>query len=159
MIIQSICNLTYAEALADNPAVVAVVLKKIRKGRSKKKNDAPETFEWSYGLALLVNGLSLMDRLAGKKEYDADFTDAQKVADYVSRCTTWLQANGHSCPIPVPDFVGEEKARQLIQEGDERRRFEALSVEDQQAEIAKLMSAAIAGGARVVLVPERPHGE
>lgn len=151
--------LTYEEALAENPAAVAVLLKKIRKSRSKKKNDAPETFEWSYGLALLVHGLSLMDCLAGKKKYDADFTDAQKVADYVSRCTTWLQANGHSCPISVPDFVGEEKARQLIQEGDERRRFEALSVEDQQAEIAKLMSAAIAGGARVVLVPERPHGE
>lgn len=147
-------HLTYEEALAENPAAVAAVLKTLRKSRSKLKNAAPETLSWSYGLALSVECLSLMDRLSGKKEYDEDFTLDQKVADYMSRCTVWLSGGGYTAPVAVPAFVGEDRRKYLEQLDAEQAAFAALPPAEQQAEIDKSLSA-LRGGSMVFLVPNK----
>jgi hypothetical protein len=145
-------TLTYEEALSENPGAVAEVLKTLRKSRSKNKKADPATLSWSYGMALSVQCLSLMDRLSGKKEYDEDFTLDQKVADYMSRCTVWLSGGGYTAPVAVPAFVGEDHRKHLVQLAAEQAAFEALPRAEQLVQQEELLSAAIRGGAVGVII-------
>jgi len=145
-------TLTYEEALSENPGAVAEVLKTLRKSRSKNKKADPATLSWSYGMALSVQCLSLMDRLSGKKEYDEDFTLDQKVADYMSRCMVWLSGGGYTAPVAVPAFVGEDHRKHLVQLAAEQAAFEALPRAEQLVQQEELLSAAIRGGAVGVII-------
>ena len=145
-------TLTYEEAVQAHPVEAAEVLKKLRKSRSKHKNTDPATLTWAYEMAVTIQCDSLLDILAGKKRYDADFTLDEQVADYVSRCHVVLGVLNYSATVPTPAFVGEQRRVHLEALAADQAAFEALPRAEQLVQQEELLSAAIRGGAVGVII-------
>jgi hypothetical protein len=138
-------DLSYEEALKRHPEEVAEIITKLRSGKSKSRNVAPEALVWSYQGSVRVEGSGTLAQVfaAASKPRAVMSLDA-KVADQLRRTSVGLHASvgrwyGYvELPVPPPEV--EESARAgFVKEAAEQTRIAALTPAERQQEIAELL--------------------
>lgn len=139
---------TYENALAAYPDAVNSVMDKIRKGKSKCRHDAPDSFEWGYDWSVQItrgvyNIHQVLQIASGQRQHDPEPEGVEaKVADIIPRIsvcisakkgrTTWLSAQ--RLPSVPPEIIAEYRKR-FEEEEVEQRRIDALTPEQKDAEL------------------------
>lgn len=159
-------EITYEQALREYPKEVDEIIRKIRKGRSKHKNAAPETLTWEFNWGVRIDACSFEDILSGKAHADqrreAEKTIDEKVNDYASRCSVILQAwrekmfAGSERLEPVPSQILAQYRKQLEKTLEEQTRFNDLTPKEQQEELEDLIDQLRGPGFVALSVPIPP---
>lgn len=143
-------EIPYEEALRNHPEAVLEALTSVRKGKSKHRNDPPETFTWGYFWCVVIeNGVgSLADVLSGKAALKRVQEEAlsidEQVLDYARRCHVSLQleksrAYGRSERLETPKSFLDDYRRGLEEKAREQARIAALSPEERQRETEEIL--------------------
>jgi len=138
-------ELPYEEALSRHPEGVAEILRKLRAGKSKSRNAAPETFTWSYQGCVEVTGSgSLATVLANHMKPAPVMSLDEKVADQLSRtrvslCGTVGRWAGHADVSTMPAEVEAYARKGFEKEAAEEARLAALTPAQRKAEVEDLL--------------------
>ena len=141
-------TLSYQEALAKHPEAVAQVLAKQASSRGKLRNTAPEQLPWSYSHSLVVQGraFSLTDLQAGVGIKRPELTAAERLGERlanISACLcvesgrTYWSASHFSV---IPEEIVDLYRRDFAKEEAETARFNALPLQERQAETNRLLT-------------------
>jgi len=140
-------SIDYNTVMERHPEEAKKIVEKLRKGKSKHKNDDPSTLNWFYSYGIKIEGCSgadLMDMIAkGKIPEDPRPDNVDEiVADQLSRVCLCLSADkgrwwasGPGLEDYRPPEMIEQFKEQAQKELNERKRIENLSVEERQAEV------------------------
>lgn len=123
---------------------------KLQKGKSKEKNAKPEELEWCYNWCVSVSCYSFNDIISGKARDDREEEDAMsiddRVKDFASRCRVMLAGSKGrwwglaTTPIsPTPNEIIAPQRERFETEVADKARFDAMSKEEQNAEIQGLL--------------------
>lgn len=141
-------EISYKAAKKRYPKEVAEIVKKVKSGKSKHRNSAPELWAWGFSWCVMIeggiNGLDLAKMIAGEKEFperEKEKPIEAEVKDYARRATVHLAAKigkaewGSSDPVKFPEEIAEMLRKDRKEQDAEKARFNALSPEDQNREI------------------------
>jgi hypothetical protein len=146
-------TLTYEAALERYPTEVGKCLAQLRNSRRRNKKAAPETLAWFLEMCVMVNGGSFGDMLDNAFDPPPVLSLDAQVADYMSRTRTSLNGAGYSAAVPTPDFVATQHRVSLEKIAADAAAFEALSADEKQESIQKLLKQL--PGIRMVTVQKR----
>ena len=145
-----IATLTYEEMHRRHPAEVAEILTKLRKGKSKVREEDPATFTWAYHACLEIKSAMTLAEIFGnepdrrQRELDAMSLD-EKVADIASRTTVSILAKigrwwGASSVIPNPPEVEINAREGLVTQAVEQARVDTMTPEERSQEVSRLLA-------------------
>ena len=145
-------EIPYKAAKKRYPKEVAEVVKKVRAGKSKHRNSAPELWAWGFSWCVMIeggiNGADFAKMIAGVKEFpkrEKEKPIEAEVKDYARRATVHLGAKigktewGSPEPIEFPEEIAEMLRRDRKEQDAEKARFEALSPEEKDRETNELL--------------------
>lgn len=145
-------EISYKTAKKRYPKEVAEVIKKVKAGKSKHRNSAPELWAWGFSWCVMIeggiNGLDLAKMIAGEKEFpkrEKEKPIEAEVKDYARRATVHLGAKigktewGSPEPIKFPEEISEMLRKDRKEQDAEKARFNALSPEEQNREMNELL--------------------
>ncbi len=145
-------QISYQNALNKFPDQVKYIFNKIKKGKSKHKNDLPETFEYfiSWCVRIERGCYSFQDILGGKPEQDKQFEDSlsedELIKDYEKRCSVtlyvskgkgWWESDLLSF---VPQEILDSYKLSIQEQNKEKLRYSLLSEEEKQKELNDALS-------------------
>jgi len=91
-----ICEIKYDYALKNHPQQVALVVQKLRSGKSKWKDAPGEQLTWWYDASIQVNSYSFVELLSGAHHADNQAFESLslegKIQDVISRMGVTLRA-------------------------------------------------------------------
>lgn len=147
-----VAKLTYDEMLRRHPVEVTAMVAKIRKGKSKVRDEDPAKFEWVYDACVRIEGAgTLADILGGdaarrEAKFDAMSID-DKVADHLRRMSCGIVARLDRCVVRSDVVVpNPPEAEHNAREGYERlaaekARYAALTPAERDAELQEAVKA------------------
>ena len=140
-------EIDYKTAKKRYPKEVAEIMKKVKAGKSKHRNSAPELWAWGFSWSVMIGGMigghDFAQMIAGVKEFPKkkELTPDEEVKDYAGRATVHLGAKigkaqwGSPDPIEFPNEIAESVREGRKRQDTEKARFDALSPEEQNREI------------------------
>jgi hypothetical protein len=139
-------QISYDQVSKDNPDVVAALVAKIRRGKSRDKDTDPSGWTWSYNWGVRVAAVSPREMVSG--HLCVKPASAETRADEIMRnVTIWLKVTCRRA-WAVMELADETAARALIREAyldicakqiEEEQRMAALTPVERQAEIERLV--------------------
>jgi hypothetical protein len=144
-----ICDITYEEALKRHPTEVALIVKRLRKGKSKLRENDPASFTWEYTRCVeCPDGLTLAEIFSEQGDSRSrrrnTVTLEAAVADEISRshCALYLRAPrvGIGERVSAPPELEPQVREGFERQAREQARVNAMSPKQRQAEIEGLLS-------------------
>jgi hypothetical protein len=141
-----ICTVSYEEALKRHPVEVASIVKRLRKGKSKLRENDPASFTWEYSRCVVIpNGRTLAEIFTEQNRRRAmtlEDLDAA-VADEIKRsqCALYLRAPrvGIGEGVEAPPELEPQVREGFERQAREQARVDAMTPEQRQAEIESLL--------------------
>lgn len=140
-------EITYSQAKERHPELVQEIIAKLRKGRSKHKNAAPEDLQWFYAWACLIeesySGWSGLQALMAQKEEPKDsgppLTVTEELTDQLTRVRCVLEGRigrwwGGVGPKDNPERIWTgpsvpQEVQDIYRENIEDRRHQEAEIE------------------------------
>lgn len=144
-------DITFEQALERHPKAVEQVIKKLRSGKSKHKDDDPSTLNWHYSYGIAVQGYSFAEVLAGKPQEDQSKepdTAEGIVEDQLNRVAglvlTADKGRWWAGGVQLGDYRPPEMKEQFLKHAqeqlDEKNRVNQLTDEEREAELQECLA-------------------
>lgn len=128
---------TYAEAKARYPAAVEEIIQKLRSGKSKEKNSAPDKLDWFFDWGIVLPSCRFEDILKGIKEEAGPVKDRIRCSLFASK-GRWWKFSEHILPIPQEIIDIEEQGEKEHQE--KKKKYAELPEEEKQARMQETLN-------------------
>lgn len=149
-------NINYETAKERHPEAVEQIVKKLRSGKSKHKDDEPSTLNWHYSYCIAVKGYSgtefiekVLTPMAQGKEPEHEpkpETVEEMVAERLSAVRISLSADKGrwwASGVNLEDYrpleMIDEFKKQAQEQLDEQHRVDNLTEEEKQAEFEEAL--------------------
>lgn len=120
------------------------VISKLNSTKAGKKNPVtPEQVSWSFSWGEQIKSLTFEEVLNRKPE--PELSIEEKLVEFSKNCFVWIEGSfgrrkaGSDVLVSIPQELLDQRRRRLEEDEAERKRVDALTPEERQAEIAKCL--------------------